>query len=296
MPTGTLTESTPTRMGEPRTLSLRAGRHAGRVRVTWRAGSSGQGSDRVAPFDVRVIWQNSEEAHVVLVPTMAMLLDGDDIGVRVVVDAGVRLRIVEVSGMVAYSGPGEGASYRSVIEVGSGGAVAWLAQPFVLAAGCLVTRTTEVTLGPGAAACLREILVLGRTGEAPGSAVIGTRIEDATGPLLIEQLEVGARHRLPGILGDAKVVDQTILAGVRPTHGHPDTLRLAGCGALNRRMAASAHIAADEELAEEWASLAFGAGHSVPQETSAHPHPGSAASPSDPAQEARKKEIHHARS
>lgn len=247
-------------MAETRAMVLRAERHAGRVRVTT---SSWGGQDLVAPFDARVVWQEPDEVHVVLVPTMAQLLDGDHLDVRVVVDAGVRLRIVEVSGMVAYSGPGKGASYRSVIEVGAGAAVVWLAEPFVLAARCRVLRTTTVTLRVGATACLREILVLGRTGEASGIAQVGTRIDDAEGPLLVEDLELGRTHTLPGILGGAKVVDQVVLAGVRPQGSHPDTLLLAGSGALNRRLADSAHTAAADDLAQNWAALAFDAARRI---------------------------------
>ena len=243
-------------MAETRAMVLRAGWHAGRVRVTT---SSRGGQDLVAPFDARVVWQEPDEVQVVLVPTMAQLLDGDHLDVRVVVEPGLRLRIVEVSGMVTYPGTGAGASYRSSMKVGAGAAVVWLAQPFVLAARSSVLRETTVSLDAGATACLREILVLGRSGEPSGAARISTRIDDADGPLLVEDLELGRVHVLPGILGAAKVVDQVLLAGVRPQVPHPDTFMLAGPGALNRRLAASAHAAAADALAEDWAALAFDA-------------------------------------
>lgn len=250
-------ETTSTRMAESRFMTLCTERRRGHVRVS--TSGTGGGRDLVAPFDARIVWRGTDEIHVVLVPTMALLLDGDKIDLQITVGPGTRLRVLEIAGTVAYSGPGGGASYLTTIEVGRGGALAWLGQPFVLAAGSRVRRATTVSLREGATACIRETIVLGRTGEASGAARIGTRIEDEDGPLLVEELDIGATHTLPGILGNAKVVDQIVLAGTYPRESHPHTLRLAGRGAVNRRLAASAHLAANDEVAESWAAQAFAA-------------------------------------
>lgn len=248
------------RMGEVRCLTLRTEWQRGRVRVTTPGPARRPGGeDLVAPFDVRVVWRRDREVHVVLVPTMALLLDGDRIELRISVGAGTKLRVIEVSGTVAYSGPGAGSSYRTDIDVAKGAALVWLGQPFVVAAGAVVQESTVVSLAPGAVACIRETLVLGRTGEGSGVGQIGMRIEDETGPLFVEELHVGDTHALPGILGPAKVLDQVVLVGTRPTEPHPDTLHLAGRGAINRRLAGSAHVATDDALAECWADQAFGA-------------------------------------
>ncbi|HMR49995.1 MAG TPA: urease accessory protein UreD [Arachnia sp.] len=246
-------------MAEPRVMTLGTERRRGQIRVCSGEPGSRRGGDLVSPFDARVVWRDADEVHVVLVPTMALLLDGDHIELRVSVGAGTRLRVVEISGTVAYSGPGNGASYLTTAEVGPGGALAWLGQPFVLAAGSQVRRSTTVSLEEGATACIREILVLGRTGEESGTGRIATRIDDETGPLLVEELAIGTAHRLPGILGRAKVLDQITLVGTDPRESHPDTLRLAGRGAVNRRLAASAHLTAEDDLAESWAAHAFAA-------------------------------------
>lgn len=227
---------------------------AGRVRVDV-GGTASQRGDRVAPFAPRVIATGAWDAQVVLVPTTALLLDGDHVAVHLKVGAGTRLRILEVSGMVAYSGPGRGASYRTHIEVSPGAAVVWEALPFVLAAGSRVHREVRVMLGTAARACLRETLVLGRTGERAGRLLASTRITDPGGPLLTEDLDIGAGHRLPGILGRQRVLDQVTLAGIRPPNTDPATLHLARPGAVHRRLAKEAHAAAVDDVAGRWAAL-----------------------------------------
>lgn len=250
---------TPTADTAVRRTTLTTVRAGGRVRLDTAASADvHQGSgDRVAPFVVRVIGQGPDELTVALVPTTALLLDGDRVAVDVRIGAGTRLRILEVAGTVAYSGAGRGASYSTRVEVQAGGAVVWDAKPFVLTAGARVARDVAVHLEAGARACLRETIVLGRTGEEPGRMQARTRIYDAVAPVLIEDLNIGADHGLPGILGRAKVLDQVTLVGVRPPDADPSTLHLARPAAVHRRLAHAAHQAALDEVAERWGALAL---------------------------------------
>jgi urease accessory protein len=222
-------------------------RAAGRVRCDLRPGA----------LSARVLSTGPGVARVALVATRALLLGGDHVRVEVHVGEGVELELVEVSGTVAYTGRGRAASWTVDVVVGDGGLLVWDALPFVVAEGADVTRSTDVRLGAGAVALLRETLVLGRTGETGGRLRSSTRAEhvsgrqvtgvihdpdtatplhrvsgspttgvipdpDALRELFVEDLDLGAHRALPGILGTARVVDSVLLLGTRPPPARPD--------------------------------------------------------------------------
>ena len=76
---------------------------------------------------------------------------------------GGSLEIVEPGGTVAYAMRGRSARWDVTVEVDAGGTLVWHGEPFVVAEGADVTRTTSVELAAGASVSLRETLVLGRS-------------------------------------------------------------------------------------------------------------------------------------
>ena len=100
------------------------------------------------------------------------------------------------------------------IELEAGGCLVWRGEPFVVADGADVLRTTTVDLAPGAGAVLRETLVLGRTGEPGGRLRTRTEVCRDGAPVLVEELDP------PLGLGRWRVVDQVLELGA--TGGQED--------------------------------------------------------------------------
>lgn len=185
-------------------------------------------------------------ARVSLVPDGALLLTGDAVSIAVTVGPGARLELVEPAGTVAYAMNGGRASWAVSIDLAPAASLLWAGEPFVVAAGAEVDRTTSVRMAWGATLALRETLVLGRHHETPG------RIRQdlvATGPngaqILAESLAIGPESS-PLLLGrGARVMGSVLTLGHRMPSEAVDAgctyLDLAGHGTLARAVAAQTH-------------------------------------------------------
>lgn len=217
-----------------------------RVRCVLRAG-------HLSP---RVLEQSGAGVRVALVATGALLLGGDHVQVEVRVGDGVTLELVETSGTVAYHGRGQAASWTADVHVGRGASLVWDALPFVVSDGADVTRTTNLHVHDEGAALLRETLVLGRDGQRGGLLRSATRAVVGGTDLLVEELDLTGGHTAPGVLGDARVVDSVLLAGVRaPADDEPNgvvVLDLHGPGTLARAVGTAAHVADAGALVDAW--------------------------------------------
>lgn len=143
-----------------------------------------------------------------LIASTALLLGGDRVELRVEVGPGARLWLFEVAGTVAYDGRGRSASWRVDVRVAADAKLIMAAEPFVVAAGADVDRTFALDVDGSATALVRETLVLGRTGEVGGRLRNRTSIGRDGAPLAIEDQRLDpAARRLPGVLGDERVVD-----------------------------------------------------------------------------------------
>ncbi|MCI2239228.1 urease accessory protein UreD [Paenibacillus sp. TRM 82003] len=192
----------------------------------------------------RVLSRAPGAARVALVGARALLVAGDDVHLDVAVGAGCALELVEVAGTVAFDQRGgPPASWRVRARLGSGARLTWHGEPFVVADGASVERSTDVELAEGAVALLRETLVLGRTGERGGALLSRTRAHLDGRPLLAEDLDLRepAVRTSPAVLGTARCVDSVTLLGARPAGDEPDALHLQGPGALARTLTADAH-------------------------------------------------------
>jgi urease accessory protein len=201
----------------------------------------------------RVLSTDDAGARVALVATGALLLGGDHVTIDVHVGAGARLEVVETASTVAFDAGGAASSWSVRITLRPGARLVWASLPFVVADGADVTRTTDVTLGDGARALLRETLVLGRTGERGGPVRSRTRVTAAGAALLVEDLDLlPAARTMPGIVGRARALDTVLALGWRPGGatapgaglGGVHRLDLEGPGAIARRLDAAAHTSA----------------------------------------------------
>ena len=172
--------------------------------------------------------------RVALVPEQAVLLAGDRVTVTVRVGAGRALEIVEPGGTVAYAMRGGHARWETTVEIEAGGCLVWHGEPFVVAAGADVRRSLTVDLAPGASMVLRETLVLGRSGEAPGRLRCRTDVTRDGSPVLVEELDSATG------LGPHRVLDQVLHLGSQVEPG-PQVLRLESGDALERWLGAQTH-------------------------------------------------------
>lgn len=214
----------------------------GRVTLSLRTRSAA-GRPVLRPM---VLAADEAGARVSLVPDGALLLAGDAVSIAVSVGPGARLELVEPAGTVAYAMNGGDASWDVSIDLAPAASLVWAGEPFVVAAGANVDRTTSISLAWGATLALRETLVLGRHSEASG------RIRQdlvATGPngaqILAESLALGPESS-PLLLGArARVVGSVLTLGHRMepevAGGSPTYLDLVGHGTLARSSASQTH-------------------------------------------------------
>jgi len=223
-----------------------------RVGVHRRADGSGVALDLATTALLpRVLATTARGARVALVGARALLLAGDEVHVDVVVGDGCELDLVEVAGTVAYDGRGGAASAWTVhARLGEGARLRWHGEPFVVATGADVVRRVELDLAAGAQALLREVLVLGRSGEAGGALLATTRARLAGRALLAEDLELrepGLRGS-PALLGGARCLDTVTLLGARGEG--EDVFQLEQPGSQARALLTAAHTS---PLAPVWA-------------------------------------------
>ncbi|MCO1613239.1 urease accessory protein UreD [Micromonospora sp. CPM1] len=129
-------------------------------------------------------------------------LAGDDLRLEIDVGPGAAVRLHTVAASVALPGrPGAVSRMAVRAVVHDGGALRWLPEQLVAAAGCAHLAESRVELAAGAMLTWRDEVICGRYGEAPGGAVVHTRVDYDGRPLLRQSLEVGPGA--PGWAGPA---------------------------------------------------------------------------------------------
>lgn len=207
------------------------------------------GTDHAPVIRPLLLGSTRDHARVSLVPEGALLLAGDAIELHVSVGPGVLLELIEPGGTVAYAMDGGHATWTVEVDVAEGGALLWRGEPFVVAAGADVTRTTRVQAGAGAAVVLRETVVLGRHGEAAGTVRLLQEVTASDGtPLLVEDLPLGPAA-VGQLLGGHRVVGSVLALGVavpEPVDAEAaDRFELESGDVMLRRLTDAAHLAHD---------------------------------------------------
>lgn len=255
--------------GASTVVEVHADPGGGRVRCLLRGGA----------LSPRLLRADRAGARVALVATRALLLAGDEVRIDVRVGPGVCLEMVETSGTVAYDADGRASSWTVRASVDQGGVLLWEGLPFVASTGADVDRSTSVELAGDAVLCLREVIVLGRQGEAGGRIRLRTRVDLADAPLVVEEVVWGEDDSRIAVRGPHRVMDSVLLAGIRPAAGAeaeaedgdgtgaadprvpgPVVLDLDGPGALARALTAQAHDSGVGLLWRDWSAQAKGTG------------------------------------
>jgi urease accessory protein len=196
----------------------------------------------------RLIDRDATSATVALAAAHMLLLDGDCVCVEIDVGDGCTLEIEDIGGTVAYPGS---SAWLVRARIGHGGRLFWRGLPFVVTSEARARRRTELTLGAGAAALIRETLVLGRHGEIGGAIESEVTATGDDGPLLVERLEADAALAGPGVLGAHRVVDSVMAFGYRPPTG-PGDLVLDQPGAVARFLGHEAHASSLDAVWSTW--------------------------------------------
>jgi urease accessory protein len=127
---------------------------------------------------------------------------GDQLSLDVDVGPGATLILRAVAATVLLPGPhGRPSSSRVTVRVADGGTLVWLPGPAIAARRCDHQVSTHITLGSGARLLVREELILGRSGEQPGSVRQRLRVLAGDLPVLDQEIRLGPRA--PGWEGSA---------------------------------------------------------------------------------------------
>ncbi len=194
MPGGTGRGVTTRRTGMESTATLVADRPAGSAHTRCTTLRS------APPLTLRA----TGDDLVHLVGSAAGPVGGDALRLSVSLGADSRLTVRSLAASLVMPGPtGAPSSLDVDVEVAAGATLHWLPEPTILVRGCDHRATTRVRLAAGAELVWREVVVLGRHDEAPGSLLQRLQVEVDGRPLLRNDLAVGPRW--PGSLGPAGV-------------------------------------------------------------------------------------------
>ncbi|WP_410581551.1 urease accessory protein UreD [Amycolatopsis sp. lyj-108] len=131
-------------------------------------------------------------AVVHLVNSATSPLGGDELKVTIRVGPGASLRLSGVAATIALPGShGEGSMSEVDIEVEAGGKLEYLPEPTVVTARARHSAVFKASLAADAYLHTREVLVLGRAGERPGSLVTTQQVTRGEVPVLRQTLEIG---------------------------------------------------------------------------------------------------------
>jgi urease accessory protein len=131
-------------------------------------------------------------AVVHLVGSATAPLGGDDLRLTIRVGPGASLRLSGVAATLVLPGlHGEGSLSTVDITVDAGGSLEYLPEPTVVTARARHTAVFRASLAPDAYLHTREVLVLGRAGERPGTLTTSQQVTRGPLPVLRQTLTVG---------------------------------------------------------------------------------------------------------
>lgn len=160
-----------------------------------------------------------------LVGSAAGPVGGDELCLSVTVGAGSRLTVRSVAASLVMPGPtGAPSSLDVDVDVAAGATLHWLPEPTIVVRGCGHRATTHIRLAAGAELVWREVVVMGRHDEAPGSLLQRLRVDLDGRPLVRNDLAVGPRW--PGSLGPAGVGNARAVATALVVGPAAATLRI----------------------------------------------------------------------
>jgi urease accessory protein len=173
---------------------------------------------------------------VYIVSSAASLLEGDELSIRIEVDADCHLTVRTVAAQMVHPCPRGGfASLHIDATLARGSTLLWQPEPTIVSGSADFRTSTHLLIGQAAKATWQDELIFGRTGELASSVRVKTRLHaDLEGrPLLRDALDTTrpGSHG-PAVLGDARYLGTLATLGHRNTWS--DSFQLAGEGSLRR--------------------------------------------------------------
>jgi urease accessory protein len=155
-------------------------RAVGRIAFTVAAGPGGSRRGRVHEAGaLRVRFPNGSSRatlDAVIVNTAGGMAGGDRFGIDVAVGAGARLTVTTAAAEKIYRSLGPDSNIAVQLDIGPGGALAWLPQETIVFNEVRLRRTIDVALARDANLLLAEAIVFGRS--AMGEAVLQGHVFD----------------------------------------------------------------------------------------------------------------------
>ncbi len=155
-------------------------------------------------------------------------LGGDAVAFEIDVAAGTSLTVHGVAATIALAADAEPSRHTVCATVGAGATFRWAPEPLILSRACDHRAAVEIAVDPSATLVWREELLLGRSGEEPGSCDIRLRIDRAGAPVLRHGLVLGPAapwFRSHAGVGHARAVGLAVV--VDPAIEAGGTIRLA---------------------------------------------------------------------
>jgi urease accessory protein len=161
-----------------------------------------RGALAVTPF-----WCRWDGETLWLVSSAAAPVGDDVISLEVEVGEGVRATVRSVAATVVYAARGEGTELHTTVRVGEGATLRWQPEPVIVTARARHRSRTVVDVADGGGVLFDELVVMGRSDEAPGSfaGTLELRMGGSTASLTSFDTTTPGWHG-PGGMGDAKVV------------------------------------------------------------------------------------------
>jgi urease accessory protein len=167
------------------------------------------------PVTVRQVFSDDPQVCALcVVGSAAGPLAGDRIDFDLAVEPGAAASLQSVGAMLAQGrSAGPPSQVRSKLVLGAGSVLAAAPQPVVACAGGRVEVVLRVDLDPDATLTWRELLVLGRSGETPGAAVVDWDVRRGGIALLRQRLDLTEPNAWSGLLRGHRVLASEFRAG-----------------------------------------------------------------------------------
>jgi urease accessory protein len=155
-----------------------------------------------------------EVCALCVVGSAAGPLAGDQVRFDLVIEAGAMASLESVGALLAqgrWAGPP--ALVDSHVTLGPDAVLTAAPQPVVACAGGRVEVGLHVDLDPSATLQWRELLVLGRTAEPPGAAVVDWDVRRGGVPLLRQRVDLSGPDMWSGLLQGRRVLASELRVG-----------------------------------------------------------------------------------
>lgn len=176
--------------------------------------------------------RRTEPDVVHLLSAAATPLGGDVISVRIIVEAGARLRVRSAAASVVLPGAASLLSHSSWdLEVA--GELDLDPQPTVVAGGARHHTSTRLRVAEAATARVRESVQIGRIGEDQGFWSSALHADIGGSPLLRHRIELGGGSVADDVLGTPKACVSELRYPATGFDSAGTVLELAGGGSLS---------------------------------------------------------------